>query len=111
MKPLALILFLITVNVAVGQEFYIYPSRDTVKKFGVDFTARYQIEKKLGQAMFSMIALDLWDEWKDSCWADSTIITEQIFVDGSAAWGASHWIHRDPNDLSGFMNFIRSKTK
>jgi hypothetical protein len=47
----------------------------------------------------------LWDEWTDSCWADSTL--HLINFSG----GKDIYRHRDPNDLKGFMEFIKRRTK
>jgi hypothetical protein len=66
----------------------------------------------------------LWDEWVDSCWADSTLVNYPL---GRATCGQEfcthtvypphpqamevRWTHRDPNDLKGFMEFLRRRTK
>ena len=68
-----------------------------------------------------------WDEWIDSCWADSSAKVRQWHAGQS--WYPNKWYnqreinnmykytdlevlkwtHRDPNDLKGFMEFIRRK--
>ena len=61
----------------------------------------------------------LWDEWKDSCWADSTLVIytptgdRLVYKYGPPDWckKCGRWTHRDPNDLQGFMSFIKRRMK
>jgi hypothetical protein len=66
--------------------------------------------------------LGFWDKWVDSCWADSTfqlsmLLTCRSLGDTTRPLAVSCWhdtlgvTHRDPNDLKGFMEFLRRRTK
>lgn len=73
-----------------------------------------------GKPMPHQFAVDLlvwWDEWVDSCWADSTLQT--YYPRHCNADPCTHlvsipsttrWTHRNP-DFPGFMDFIRRRTK
>ena len=67
------------------------------------------------------ISLADWDEWVDSCWADSTLRPTRHHIAPNCIDHAIYgycdkmhhreqaWTHRDPNNLKEFMNFIRRK--
>ena len=95
-----------------------------------------------GRILTEKSLVALWDEWQDSCWADSTVENLVPRIDyttlqlpiyripecGGQLWGWTkgpgryadtthhpndegclHAIHRDPNNLKEFINFIRRK--
>lgn len=64
---------------------------------------------------------DYWDEWVDSCWADSTVwyvrdiqdstilTADKKYIVGWLTHPETTWVHRDPNNLKEFMEFFRRK--
>jgi hypothetical protein len=103
---------MLTALVAKGQETQ---SSDGLMK---------QVEplKIYGTLLTEKSLIKYWDEWVDSCWADSTVkrvhhpggIGDPCLVDWDCLVGSHYWnetFHRDPNDLKGFMEFIKRRTK
>ena len=55
-----------------------------------------------------------WDEWKDSCWADSAKVLVPTICEYGMGCGVYHapheeWRHRSPDNLSAFMDFIKRR--
>ena len=128
MKPIiAIVLLLALSQVARGQDTtgsILYPSNKiqfvTIRPHIVDTflvgsatIPYYRTSKDSNdrpQVIRVVTTADL-DEWVDSCWADSTWSVVPCGGHSLLYLECKGWTHRDPNNLTEFMNFIRRKTK
>jgi hypothetical protein len=66
--------------------------------------------------------VELWDKYKIECYKDSTLISYRVDCNGTIVYGngmygttamacpmAKKWVHKDPNDLLSFMEYLRNK--
>lgn len=131
MKTLIVVLFLLS-GVAWGQVDTIAPNKYWNGHCGYNFPCVHPIyvaqDGRVREAPSFAGFLALWDEWKDSCWADSTEYERHVGAgpysrciktcdwtcgpcETAGHYDEKAWNHRNPDNLPAFMEFIRRRTK
>ena len=122
MKTLAVILAVLTLTAGAWGQGKMWDISYPVIRYGHDTIPMYVATPppfKLGKDEYIVVALSaLWSEWKDSCWADSTKLEKGNAWVESWAYslcsnlngpGKFFWLHRDPNNLPAFMEFLERR--